>query len=110
MSCPHVPTQLETHFLFETLLKIYYIQGRDRSFSCSCCEYVLEGNGDRRPLPEIETAAVVHLREDRCEVLPVRLGDDIFQVFVALREVFQWETDIKGTVLGKPVDPDTKDD
>ena len=73
-------------------------------------EFILEANGDRRPLPEIETAAVVHLREDRCEVRPIRLGADIFQVFVALREVFRWETDIKGTVLGKAVDPELGDD
>jgi len=73
-------------------------------------EFVLEANGDRRPLPEIETAAVVHLREDRCEVRPIRLGGDIYEVFVALREVFRWDTDIKGTVLGKAVDPESGDD
>ena len=60
------------------------------------------------------TPVVKFVREFRNFSLEVKLGDevgpDIFEVFVALREVFRWETDIKGTVLGKPVDPDTKDD
>ena len=71
-------------------------------------EFILEPNGDRRPLPKIEAAAVVHLRPDKCEVIPIRLGADIFQTFCALREVFTWETDIKNNVVGKPVAPDSE--
>ena len=73
-------------------------------------QFILSANGDRRPLPSIEAAAVVHLRPDRCEVRPVRLGDDIQEVFAALVGVFRWEAELKNTVLGKAVDPDTGDE
>ena len=69
-------------------------------------EFVMEPNGTRRPLPPIEAAAAVHLRPEKCQVIPIRLGTDVFETFVALRRVFLWETDIKQGVVGRPVDPD----
>ena len=68
-------------------------------------EFVMEPNGDRRPLPKIEAAAAVHLRPEKCQVIPIRLGPDVFETFVALRSVFHWETDIKHSVVGRPVNP-----
>ena len=69
-------------------------------------EFVMEPNGTRRPRPPIEAAAAGHLRPEKCQVIPIRLGTDVFETFVALRRVFLWETDIKQGVVGRPVDPD----
>mgnify|MGYP004401906807 FL=1 len=69
-------------------------------------DYLLDAQGERRPLPAIEAAAVLSLRPEGYKLYPVRLGDDVFDTFKALLEVFKWESETSKTVLGKsPVEP-----
>jgi len=69
-------------------------------------DHLIDAGGDRRPLPSIEAAAVLSLRPDRYDLYPVRLGDDVFDAFLALLRVFKWDAETSKTVLGKtPVDP-----
>ena len=69
-------------------------------------DYLIDASGERRPLPQIDAAAVLTVRPDEYRLIPVRLGDDVFDTFKALIEVSKWEHDVSKTVIGKtPVDP-----
>ena len=69
-------------------------------------DYIIDAAGERRPLPQIDAAAVLTVRPDGYRLIPVRMGDDVFATFKALIEVSRWEHEISKTVLGKvPVDP-----
>ena len=69
-------------------------------------DYIIDAAGERRPLPQIDAAAVLTVRPDGYRLIPVRMGDDVFATFRALIEVSRWEHEISKTVLGKvPVDP-----
>ncbi|GGM78570.1 hypothetical protein GCM10012275_56490 [Longimycelium tulufanense] len=73
-------------------------------------DYFLRPDGTQDPIPKIEAGAVVHLRPDeddpsrpRWQLVPVRVDESVFDVFLTLRRVFEWDKDIKATVLGEPV-------
>ncbi len=69
-------------------------------------DYLIDASGERRPLPQIDAAAVLTVRPDEYRLIPVRLGDDVFDTFKALIEVSKWEHEVGKTVIGKtPVDP-----
>ena len=69
-------------------------------------DFLIDAAGERRPLPDIDGAAVLTLRPDGYQLIPVRLGDDVFDTFRALIEVSKWEHEVGKTVIGKtPVDP-----
>ncbi len=69
-------------------------------------DFIIDAAGERRPLPQIDAAAVLTVRPDGYRLIPVRLGDDVFDTFKALIEVSNWEHDVSKTVIGKtPVDP-----
>ena len=66
---------------------------------------ILDPDGSRRDLPSIEAAAVLHLRPEAAQLYPVRLGEDIFDVFKALLISSEWQREISKSVLGKPITP-----
>ena len=69
-------------------------------------DFIIDAAGERRPLPQIDAAAVLTVRPDGYSLIPIRLGDDVFDTFKALIEVSKWEHDISKTVIGKtPVTP-----
>ncbi|MGO1048816.1 hypothetical protein [Crossiella sp. CA198] len=76
-------------------------------------DYILRPDGTRDPLPEITSAAVLHLRPDTDDptqpawkLVPIRIEQDVFDAFLSLREVFRWDREIQGTVLGAPLTPE----
>lgn len=67
---------------------------------------LLAANGERRPMPQIDAAAALHLRPDGYALTPIRIGDDVFATFLALAQVASWERETSKTVVGKsPVTP-----
>lgn len=69
---------------------------------------ILDGDGTRRDLPSIDASAVLHLRPEHAHLYPVRLGDDVFEVFKSLLVSDQWQREISKSVLGSPIDPNTE--
>ena len=63
---------------------------------------LVDPDGKERALPEIEGGAVLHLRPDHYELIPVRIGDDIYRVFQSLIHITEWDSEIKNGVLGAP--------
>lgn len=73
-------------------------------------EYVLKADGSRKDIPSIDAGAVVHLRPEGYQVVPVFLTDEAFDVFLALRQVLDWDRDLSRHALGKPLTPPTKEE
>jgi len=68
---------------------------------------IIDAQGERRPMPQIDGAAVLWLRPDKFELVPVRaLDDDVFAVFLALQQVASWSHEVSKTVLGPPLKPE----
>jgi hypothetical protein len=67
-------------------------------------DVIIDAAGVERPMPEIEGAAVLALRPESYELIPVRLGPDVFEVFRHLLGVMAWESEVSKTVLGAAVD------
>ena len=63
---------------------------------------LVDPDGKERALPEIEGGAVLHLRPDHYELIPVRIGADIYRVFQSLIHITEWDSEIKQGVLGAP--------
>lgn len=66
-------------------------------------DYIIRPDGGRVPIPAIETGLVVHTRPDAIQVVPTRLDEDLFRIFLALKDVHGYEKETKRTVLGAPV-------
>ena len=67
---------------------------------------IVDPDGTERELPQIEGGAVLHLRPDKYELIPVRIGEDIYEVFKSLIHVTKWNSEIKKGVLGAPQKPE----
>jgi len=61
---------------------------------------MLNQDGTLEPLPEIDAAMVFHCRPEGWQLVPVRLGDDLFETFLALKTVHEWDKVLKKTVKG----------
>lgn len=72
-------------------------------------DYIVRADGGRVPIPKIEAGLVVHVAEaDKNDpsspivgqVVPARLDDELFRIFLALKEIHGYEKETKKTVLG----------
>lgn len=52
--------------------------------------------GDEQPLPQVEGAYGVHVRADGYDVVPLRLGREVFEEFLAIRAVFDINKRVEG--------------
>ncbi len=66
-------------------------------------DHLLQADGSTEPLPSIDGGAVLHLRPEGWSLVPVRIDEDVFEVFLALRHVFDWDKDLAKNVLGAPL-------
>lgn len=66
-------------------------------------DYIIRPDGTQLPIPEVTGAAVLHLRPERTELVPVHTSGELFGVFRALLEVHRWDRDTSRGVIGKPI-------
>ena len=66
-------------------------------------EFLLEPDGTRLDLPDLEGAAALSLRPDTFSVIPCRIDEEVFAVFRSLVGVSQWQRGLSRSVLGPPV-------
>lgn len=69
----------------------------------SRADFILRGDGSRVPLPKADKAACLLVRPEGWSLTPVRIDDDVFEAFLHLRGVFDWDKDLHSTVLGAPL-------
>lgn len=63
---------------------------------------VMFDDGVEVPMPQVEKAAALWLRPERWGLFPVRIDDDIFETFLALRRTFEWEMRQSKTAMLAP--------
>jgi hypothetical protein len=66
-------------------------------------EFVLLPDGSEEPLPAIDGAVGLHLRPDGYAVVPVYIGEEVWDAFRFVREVFRWTDVVSKNVLGNPI-------
>jgi hypothetical protein len=66
-------------------------------------DFIITADGDQLPLPKLDGAAVLHLRPEGWNLVPVAITDEVFQVFLNLIPVLNWERDLSKSVVGKPL-------
>lgn len=64
---------------------------------------IIRADGGRVPMPEADGGAVLHIRPEGWKLVPVRCDEAMFDVFLHLREVFRYEKEIKGTIVGREI-------
>ncbi|PPS86427.1 PD-(D/E)XK nuclease family protein [Streptomyces sp. MH60] len=64
---------------------------------------ILAETGESVPMPELAGGAVLHVRPEGWSFVPVKCDREVFDTFLALRKVFDWETAGKKKVVGKPI-------
>ncbi|QPX62358.1 exonuclease [Arthrobacter phage Tbone] len=64
---------------------------------------IIRADGGRVPMPEADGGAVLHVRPEGWKLVPVRCDEALFETFLHLREVFRYEKEIKGTIVGHEV-------
>lgn len=66
-------------------------------------DYILRSDGSRVPMPEADGGAVLHVRPEGWSLVPVRCDEEVFEDFLTLRKVFDFERSRKSTLVGKPI-------
>jgi len=64
---------------------------------------IIRADGGRVPMPEADGGAVVHVRPEGWQLVPVRCDEALFELFLHLREIFNYEKELKPTILGHAV-------
>lgn len=64
-------------------------------------DHILRPDGTKVPLPKATEAAVFHVRPEGWSLVPARIDEEVFSYFLHLREVFEWDSYVNGSVLGK---------
>ena len=54
-------------------------------------------------LPKVSGAAVVHLRPDESALHPIYVGEDVFEMFLTLMKVREWDQNLSKKVLGNSI-------
>lgn len=68
-------------------------------------EFIGTPDGRQHPLPDIDAAAVLHLRPEGYVLRAVRCDRQVFEVFLAALTVYGWTTGLSAGVLGRPLPP-----
>ncbi|MBB6400527.1 hypothetical protein BKA00_007441 [Actinomadura coerulea] len=65
---------------------------------------IISADGSSRPMPAIQAGAVLHVTDERWALKPVEVSDRVFGVFLALRQVFDWDRQMSKEVIGKAIE------
>ncbi|MEU5361125.1 hypothetical protein ACFY9R_26570 [Streptomyces albidoflavus] len=66
-------------------------------------DVIIDPDGNEEPMPEINSAAVLHITDDQWSFKGVRADDDAFDQFLTLRKTFDWVRQGSKDVIGKPL-------
>lgn len=69
-------------------------------------DYLVRPDGSRVPMPKLDGGAVLHVRPEGKSFVPVKCDAEVFEYFLHLREVFEWDKGVKSTVIGSPLNAD----
>jgi hypothetical protein len=62
---------------------------------------IIAPDGSSEPMPPLDGAAVLHVTPEQWAFKPVRIDRDVFDVFLTLRKIFDWDRETSKTVIGR---------
>lgn len=60
-------------------------------------------DGESIPMPAWDGGAVLHVRSEGWQFVPIECGPEVFEYFKSLRHTFDWESGAKKGVVGRPI-------
>lgn len=66
-------------------------------------EFIGLPDGTEAPMPEVDGCAVVWIREDGYDLVPVTADEEVFRFFRHVVEVFRWAEETSKDVIGQPL-------
>lgn len=66
-------------------------------------DYIIRPDGSRVPIPDADGGAVLHVRPEGWNLVPVRCDESAFEIFLHLRAIFDWDRSTKNTAIGDPL-------
>ncbi|MBD0712567.1 hypothetical protein [Streptomyces sp. CBMA370] len=66
-------------------------------------DLIIYPDGTSEPMPEFDGAAVLHVTADQWAFKPVRIDREVFEFFLTLRKVFNWDREVSKTVIGRAI-------
>jgi hypothetical protein len=67
----------------------------------SHAETIIDADGNASPMPEFDGAAVLHITPEQWAFKPVQSGAEVFEIFLALRKIFNWDRTLSKEVIGR---------
>lgn len=64
-------------------------------------DVIIDPDGNETPMPEIHSAAVLHITEEGWSFKGVRADREVLDYFLTLKRVFAWDREVSRTVLGR---------
>lgn len=69
----------------------------------SNADRIIRSDGSHVPMPEFGGAAVLHITPDQWAFKPVRADEAVFEFFLALRKIFDWDREFSKDVIGRAI-------
>lgn len=66
-------------------------------------DHILRPDGTRTPMPKADGGAVLHVRPEGWTLVPVQCDEEIFETFLHLRRIFDFDKGLRQTLVGQPV-------
>ncbi len=66
-------------------------------------DYIILPDGTKADIPHLDAGIVVHARPEGGQVVPARIDDSLFEIFLALRQIWEWDRETSKSVLGNGV-------
>lgn len=64
-----------------------------------------DDNWELHPMPEVDGCAVIHVRADGYDLVPVEAGDAVFRTFRYAQQMHAWANELSKTVVGDAIAP-----
>lgn len=64
---------------------------------------LISADGSERAVPEFDGAAVLHITDKTWAFKPVKADREVFEYFLALRKMFDWDRGASKDVIGRPI-------
>lgn len=64
---------------------------------------IIAESGESVDVPAMAGGAVLHVRPEGWQFVPVKCDEEVFAHFLSLRHTFDWESAAKKSVVGKPI-------
>lgn len=67
-------------------------------------EFVGREGGDEQALPTIRRGGILHLGPDSYQLIPARIDEEVFDAFLAVKDIFRWDFELSKLVLREPME------